>query len=173
MGAQIYKNKKRIWMFLAPAFAFMVVYLYYPFIQNILNSFMHIKYMGTAGGEWNTPWYKNYLALMSDPKMKIALKNTVIMRSFASLASYTFTCVILDNYSNGRIIVTCIYTFIVTVSASIFARLICNGKWTFRIQDDPSELSNINKLKMLFTNTSITIWLVAVLAMYFLTVRFV
>ena len=102
-----------------------------------------------------------------------SLKNTVIMRIFASLASYTFTCVILDNYSNGRIIVTCIYTFIVAVSAFIFARLICNGKWTFRIQDDPSELSNINKLKMLFTNTSITIWLVAVLAMYFLTVRFV
>ena len=78
MDAKIYKNKKFIWVFLLPAFLFMFVYLYYPFVQNILNSFQHIKYMGTAGGEWNTPWYANYAKLLSDPKMHIALKNTVI-----------------------------------------------------------------------------------------------
>ena len=60
MGANIYKNKKLIWVFLLPAFLFMLVYLYYPFVQNILNSFRHIKYMGTAGGDWNSPWYINY-----------------------------------------------------------------------------------------------------------------
>ena len=79
MEARIYKNKKLIWIFLAPAFLFMFIYLYYPFVQNILNSFQHIKYMGTAGGEWNTPWYSNYLKLLSDPKMMTALKNTGVM----------------------------------------------------------------------------------------------
>ena len=76
MGANIYKNKKLIWVFLLPAFLFMLVYLYYPFVQNILNSFRHIKYMGTAGGDWNSPWYNNYTKLWADPKMRIALKNT-------------------------------------------------------------------------------------------------
>ena len=32
MEASIYKNKKRIWVFLLPAFLFMCVYLYYPFV---------------------------------------------------------------------------------------------------------------------------------------------
>ncbi len=101
-----------------------------------------------------------------------SLKTTVLMRIFASIAGYSFTCVILDNYSYGRIAVTIIYTFIVAISAFIFARLMCNGKWTFRIQDDPSAITNANKLRIFFTNTSITIWLVAVIAMYFLTMRF-
>ena len=79
MDAKIYQNKKRIWIFLVPAFVFMAVYLYYPFVQNILNSFRHIKYMGTAGGAWNQPWYGNYVKIAGDAKMRIALKNTGIM----------------------------------------------------------------------------------------------
>lgn len=39
MGASIYKNKKPAIIFLIPAFLFMIVYLYYPFLQNIWNSF--------------------------------------------------------------------------------------------------------------------------------------
>ena len=37
MGASIYKNKKPAMVFLIPAFLFMIVYLYYPFLQNIWN----------------------------------------------------------------------------------------------------------------------------------------
>lgn len=33
MGASIYKNKKPLFVFLLPAFLFMVVYLYYPFFE--------------------------------------------------------------------------------------------------------------------------------------------
>ena len=40
MGASIYKNKKPATIFLIPAFLFMIVYLYYPFLQNIWNSFL-------------------------------------------------------------------------------------------------------------------------------------
>lgn len=79
MGAKIYQNKKYIAFFLIPAFVFMLIFLYYPFIQNIINSFQHIKYMGTAADKWNVPFYKNYLEIFKDPKMLIALKNTGIM----------------------------------------------------------------------------------------------
>ena len=79
MGAKIYQNKKYIAFFLIPAFVFMLIFLYYPFIQNIINSFQHIKYMGTAADKWNAPFYKNYLEIFKDPKMLIALKNTGIM----------------------------------------------------------------------------------------------
>ena len=59
MGAKIYQNKKYIAFFLILAFVFMLIFLYYPFIQNIINSFQHIKYMGTAADKWNAPFYKN------------------------------------------------------------------------------------------------------------------
>ena len=48
MGANIYKNKKPLFLFLVPAFAFMAIFLYYPFIQNILNSFKQITELGAA-----------------------------------------------------------------------------------------------------------------------------
>ena len=48
MGSMIYKNKKPLLIFLIPAFAFMVVFLYYPFFLNIWNSFHVIKGLGQS-----------------------------------------------------------------------------------------------------------------------------
>lgn len=73
MGAK-YTKTKIYCIFLNTAFVFMLIFLYYPFIQNIINSFQHIKYMGTAADKWNAPFYKNYLEIFKDPKMLIALK---------------------------------------------------------------------------------------------------
>ena len=102
-----------------------------------------------------------------------SIRTAVIMRIISSLASYSLTCVVLDNYSNGRIVVTCIYAFIVAVAAFVFARLMCNGKLDFKMQNDPSALTNSAKIKLFVTNTSTTIWLVAVLGMYVLMVKFI
>ncbi len=126
MGPSIYKNKKRIWVFLAPAFAFMVVYLYYPFIQNILNSFMHIKYMGTAGGEWNSPWYKNYLTLLSDPKMRIALKNTGITIAATIIGQVGIALVLsllVSNIERGSGFFRTVFFFPIVVSATALGLL--------------------------------------------------
>lgn len=79
MDAKIYQNKKFIIFFLLPAFLFMFVYLYYPFVQNIINSFRQIKYMGSSAGTWQPDLFENYQKIFADPKMLLALKNTVIM----------------------------------------------------------------------------------------------
>ncbi len=126
MEAQIYKNKKLIWVFLAPAFLFMLVYLYYPFVQNILNSFMHIKYMGTAGGEWNTPWYKNYAALLSDPKMRTALKNTVIMIAATIIGQVGIALVLalmVHNIRKGAGFFRTVFFFPIVISATALGLL--------------------------------------------------
>ena len=47
-------------MFLIPAFLFMAVFLYYPFLQNIVNSFMKIRNLGGGAKGVNNPFYKNY-----------------------------------------------------------------------------------------------------------------
>ena len=40
MLSTIYKRKAPLLVFLLPAFLFLAVYLYYPFIQNIINTFL-------------------------------------------------------------------------------------------------------------------------------------
>ena len=79
MNSVIYKKKAPLLLFLLPAFAFMIVYLYYPFVRNILNSFVEISGLGTAAGAVNQPWYSNYVNLLQDPSMITALKNTAIL----------------------------------------------------------------------------------------------
>ena len=79
MGANIYKNKKPLVIFLLPAFLFMIVYLYYPFFRNILNSFMKIRQLGTAAKGFNEPWFSNYVKMVTDKNMHTALLNTLIM----------------------------------------------------------------------------------------------
>lgn len=113
-------------MFLAPAFAFMVVYLYYPFIQNILNSFMHIKYMGTAGGEWNTPWYKNYIEMMSDPKLRIALKNTavtIIATIVGQVGIALILALLVSNIGKGAGFFRTVFFFPIVISATALGLL--------------------------------------------------
>ncbi len=62
------KTKKPLFLFLVPAFAFMAIFLYYPFIQNILNSFKQITELGAASKGWNDPWYTNYVTMFQDEK---------------------------------------------------------------------------------------------------------
>ena len=79
MNSMIYKKKSPLLIFLIPAFAFLLVFLYYPFFQNILNTFLQIGGLGRAPEGLNTPWYENYQRLVSDPYMRTALKNTLVL----------------------------------------------------------------------------------------------
>ena len=53
MNSMIYKKKAPLLFFLIPALLFMIVYLYYPFIQNIINSVLSISGLGTAAAGKN------------------------------------------------------------------------------------------------------------------------
>ena len=79
MLSTIYKRKAPLLVFLLPAFLFLAVYLYYPFIQNIINTFLNIGGLGRAAEGVNEPWYENYARLFTDPNMRTALKNTALM----------------------------------------------------------------------------------------------
>ena len=67
MNSMIYKRKTPLLLFLAPAFLFLIVYLYYPFFQNIVNTVMKIGGLGRAAEGVNEPWYENYRRLFTDP----------------------------------------------------------------------------------------------------------
>ena len=75
----LYRKKGPMIVFLLPAFVFLILFLYYPFIQNILNSFSDITGLGAPAKGLNDPWWTNYATLFTDPKLRTAMINTVIL----------------------------------------------------------------------------------------------
>ena len=108
-------------MFLIPAFLFMAVFLYYPFLQNIVNSFMKIRNLG-GGAKWvNNPFYKNYAELLTDPNMRVALKNTVIMifvTLFGEVGLAVILAMLVDNVKRGTKFFRIVYFFPIVISAT-------------------------------------------------------
>ena len=82
MSSMIYKKKSPLIVFLVPAFIFLIAYLYYPFLQNIFNTFLNIGGLGRVADGVNDPWYENYRRLLTDPDLRTALKNTVLLILF-------------------------------------------------------------------------------------------
>ena len=117
----IYKNKKPVFLFQIPAFLFMTVFLYYPFFQNIINSFMKIRNLGGAAKGFNDPIYKNYINILTDENVRIALKNTVIM-IVVTLAGQVGIAVVLamlvDNIKRGASFFRIVYFFPIVISAT-------------------------------------------------------
>lgn len=126
MGANIYKNKKPLIVFLTPAFLFMIVYLYYPFFMNIVNSFQKLKTLGQANAAWNDPWYLNYVELFQDPVVGIALKNTLIMMLVTILGQVGIAIILallVDNIKVGGKFFRTVYFFPIVVSATALGLL--------------------------------------------------
>lgn len=80
--AMIYKRKWPAAVFLLPAFVFMVIFLFYPFIRNIIDSFFNVSQLGAPHGAFIGA--ENYLKIIpgletTDPNMVIAVKNTLLL----------------------------------------------------------------------------------------------
>lgn len=121
MESPIYKNKKPLLVFLIPAFLFMIVFLYYPFVQNIVNSFQKITSLGAASKGWNGPWYSNYVKLFEDKNMRTALVNTVIMMLVTIVGQVGIAVVLalmVDNISRGAKFFRTVYFFPIVISAT-------------------------------------------------------
>ena len=126
MGASIYKNKKPAIIFLIPAFLFMIVYLYYPFLQNIWNSFQNIRQLGSSGEGFLDPWYSNYVEMFHDEVMWISLKNTLIMM-LVTLVGQVGNAIVLalmvDNITHGKHFFKTVYFFPIVISATALGLL--------------------------------------------------
>ncbi|CUX26684.1 carbohydrate ABC transporter permease [Clostridium sp. C105KSO13] len=124
--SNIYKNKKPLFFFLFPAFLFMIVFLYYPFIKNIINSFQNIRGLGTAAKGWNDPWYLNFTRMVEDENMRIALKNTLIMilvTIVGQVGIALFLAVLVDNVKHGSKFFRIVFFFPIVISATALGLL--------------------------------------------------
>lgn len=121
MSSMIYKKKSPLLFFLIPAFTFLVLYLYYPFIQNVINTFMDIGGLGRAAEGVNDPWYANYRQLLVDPDLRTALKNTVILTVFTVVFQVGIALILallVDSIRVGAKVFRTVYFFPIVISAT-------------------------------------------------------
>ena len=121
MSSMIYKKKTPLLVFLIPAFAFLIIYLYYPFIQNVINTFLNIGGLGRPADGLNTPWYSNYVELFRDPDLRTALKNTVILTVFTVVFQVGIALILallVDSIRVGAKVFRTVYFFPIVISAT-------------------------------------------------------
>lgn len=117
----IYKRKTPLLVFLIPAFLFLVVYLYYPFLQNIINTFMDIEGLGRPASGFNEVWYENYQRLFTDPNLRTALKNTLILTVCTVVFQVGIALVLalmVDSIRVGGQVFRTVYFFPIVISAT-------------------------------------------------------
>ncbi len=121
MGSTLYKRKTPLIVFLVPAFLFLILFLYYPFLQNIINSFSDITGLGAPAKGLNDPWYANYAALFTDPKLHTALVNTVILIICTVVFQVGIALVLallVDSIRVGAQVFRTLYFFPIVISAT-------------------------------------------------------
>ena len=151
--SNIYRNKKYVLFFLVPAFLFLVVYLYYPFLVNIYGSFRQIKNLGTFGTRWNEPFYENYVKLVTDPVVLTSLNNTVLM-IFATIVGQVgialLLAILVDNIEKGTQFFRTVYFFPIVISATALG-LLFNLIFLY-------DKGMLNQFLELFGKTTLTDW---------------
>lgn len=126
VGSSIYKKKRPLLFFLIPAFLFMLVFLYYPFVMNIVGSFQDIPGIGLASKGMQTPWYGNYAKMFTDPAMHTALKNTLIMMVGTvvfQVGIALLLALLVDNIHRGVQFFRTVYFFPIVISAAALGLL--------------------------------------------------
>ena len=117
----IYKKKTPLLIFLIPAFLFLIVFLYYPFLQNIINTFLDIGGLGRAAEGVNAPWYVNYQRLFTDQYMRVALKNTLLLivcTIVFQVGIALILALLVDTIRVGAQVFRTIYFFPIVISAT-------------------------------------------------------
>lgn len=110
-----------MFLFLLPALIFMVIFLYYPFVQNILNSMQNISGLGAPSKGWNDPWFSNYVKMFHDPNIRTALVNTLIMMVVTVVGQVGIAVVLalmVDNIGRGAKFFRTVYFFPIVISAT-------------------------------------------------------
>ncbi len=123
----LYKKKSPLFIFLIPGLLLMTIFLYEPFIENIINSFYDMKsVIQLPGQEWKFIGYENYEKLFSDPKVKIAILNSLKMMVLSVVFQVGIAfilAVLVGLIKKGQHIFRTIYFFPIVISATAIGLL--------------------------------------------------
>lgn len=123
----LYKKKLPLIVFLIPGLLLMIVFLYEPFFENIINSFYDMKsVVKMPGQEWTFIGLENYKKLFSDPKIKIAILNSLKMMGLAVIFQVGIAfilAVLVSLIKRGQHIFRTVFFFPIVISASAIGLL--------------------------------------------------
>lgn len=125
----VYKRKWPAVVFLTPAFAFLILFLYYPFFRNIVDSFFDVSILGAPAGDF-IGW-ENYRKIIpglstTDPNMMIALKNTLLLMACTIVFQVGIALVLalmVDSIRRGSQVFRTLFFFPIVVSATALGLL--------------------------------------------------
>lgn len=126
MDSMVYKKKAPLIVFLIPAYLFMTIFLYYPFVLNIVNSFQNINGLGSPSKGLNDPLFLNYTNIFTDQFMLISLKNTGVMilcTIIFQVGIALLLALLVDNIKYGAQFFRTAYFFPIVISASALGLL--------------------------------------------------
>lgn len=113
-------------MFLTPMIVFLLVYLFYPFLMNIYNSFQSITQLAGKTQGWNEPFYSNYVDMFSDPYLQTALKNSgymLLCTIIFQVGIALFLSLLVDNITVGTQFFRTVYFLPIVISATALGLL--------------------------------------------------
>ena len=113
-------------VFLAPAFLFLVVFLHYPFVMNIFNSFQKIGGLASESKGFLDPWYSNYAEMLQVKIMLTALVNTFILMISTVVFQVGIALVLavmVDQIRVGAKFFRVVYFFPIVISATALGLL--------------------------------------------------
>ncbi|MHB8130341.1 MAG: carbohydrate ABC transporter permease [Mobilitalea sp.] len=123
----LYKKKLPLFIFLMPGLLLMVIFLYEPFFENIINSFFDMRSVVKMPGQ-SLPFIglENYIKLFEDPKIRIAVLNSLKMMGLAVIFQVGIAfilAVLVSLIKRGQHIFRTVFFFPIVISASAIGLL--------------------------------------------------
>lgn len=118
----LYKKKLPLFIFLLPGFIIMLVFLYVPFIDNIINSLYDMtSVVRMQGQEFKFIGIDNYKNLFIDPKIRIAIINSLKMMGLTivfQIGTALILAILVNSIKHGRNFFRIVFFFPVVISAT-------------------------------------------------------
>jgi raffinose/stachyose/melibiose transport system permease protein len=118
----LYKKKWPLFIFLLPGFILMLIFLYVPFIQNIMNSFYDMtSVVKMPGQEFKFIQFDNYKNLFIDPKIRIAIFNSLKMMGLTivfQVGIALILAIMVNSIKHGQQFFRIVYFFPIVISAT-------------------------------------------------------
>lgn len=118
----LYKKKFPLVIFLVPGLVLMLVFLYEPFFENIINSFYDMtSFIKMPGKEWAFIGTENYKKLLTDEKLRIALVNSFKMMGLTIVFQVGIglvLAILVSTLKKGQNFFRTVYFFPIVISAT-------------------------------------------------------
>lgn len=118
----LYKRKWPLIIFLLPGFLMMMVFLYFPFIENVkLSLYDMTSVVKMPGQEFRFIGLENYKNLFIDPKIRIAIINSIKMMGLTvvfQIGTALLLAIMVDTVKRGQQFFRVVYFFPIVISAT-------------------------------------------------------